>query len=95
MRSSVYQVFGNNLTTNTARALWTGMIVLQSKKMQSENQLRIVFSDNNYTSVNFGEKLRMITDGEFRICGTIWQSYIDSCNGDNFKNAIELLKDRD
>lgn len=70
-------------------ALWMLQMAHQTKAFPDPSGKRIFFTDNFYTRHNLAHSLKVITDGEARMIGTVRFSNVDCTNRYFLQKAIE------
>lgn len=74
------------------RAIWTTICAHKTQLCASACGGRFIFTDNYYTSNEFGRCLMEMTDGEMRLIGTIRLSYVESKIKSNLQQSFVCSK---
>ena len=85
----------SNINMNDATALWAAMLSHQTKSYQSPTEHRVVVCDNFYTRHSFAKLLKLLTDGEIRILGTMRFNYVDKWSKSIIKESIKRVSNAD
>jgi hypothetical protein len=74
-------------------ACWVLQMTHQTKMFPDPSGNHVIFSDNFYTRHILASSLKAVTEGEYRLIGTVRFSNVETTNHHYLKTAIQQLKE--
>ncbi len=76
-------------------ALWLLQMAHQTKRLPDPSGKRVFFTDNFYTRHNLAHALKIMTDGEARMIGTVRLSLVDATNRYWLEQAVKMISKKE